>query len=167
LLIGKQDPHELLGEFEATLSEEYPFWRHSSGRAGDALQRLGYLQDGLREIDELLEKLERRGKLKWAITLLDSVSELKAEIDEFLQNADEDQEEFHLQWKIETKRESPKLRLVHGKKQDSDNTIIRTHHKRTVESYKYRSKQTRPVTTKDVMITIYASLRKHFDSLVA
>lgn len=166
-VIGKQDPHELLGEFDATLSEDYPFGRHSRSRADDAMQHLGYLQDGLQEIDELLEKLERRGKLKWAMALLDSVSELKAEIDEFLQNEDEGQEEFHLQWKIETKKESPKLRLVHGKKQDSEKTIIRTHHKRTVEFYEYRSKQTRPVTTKDVMIAIYASLRKHFDSLVA
>jgi hypothetical protein len=165
-VIEKQDPHEFLGEFDASLCEDYPFWHASFGSAARAVHNLDYLRDGLQEIDDLLEKLEKRGKKKWALALLDSVAALKPDIDEFLQNADEDQEEFRLQWQIVTKKQGPFVRLVHGKRQSPEATIILTRHKRTVESYTRGINKRRTITTKDVMIEVYAGLKKYFDSVL-
>lgn len=163
-VIKNDDPKKLLGEFDANLSEDYPFWRASFGRADEALRDLEYLREGLQEIDELCEKLSARGKLDWALSLVDSVPALKPEIEEFL--AHSDQEEFQLRWQIETKHRLGKLKFAHGKVGSRDQTVIETKHKRVVEFYEYRSKSTRPIMAKDVMNNIYRSLREYMDSVV-
>jgi tetratricopeptide (TPR) repeat protein len=164
-VIKTDAPQQLLREFESNLSEDYPFWRASSGRADEALRNLEYLREGVQEVNQLCDKLRAQGKLKWALSLVDSVRALKPEIEEFLLHSD--QEEFLLKWQIETKENRATLRLVHGKSDVPGNEMVETKHKRIVEFYQYRSKATRQITAKDVMNKIHQALRDHLDKLIA
>jgi len=162
-VIKNDDPHQLLREFESTLSKDYPFW-HASGRADKALQNLEYLREGVQEISKLCDDLNSRGKLDWALSLVDAIQVLRPEIEEFILHSD--QEEFSLSWLIETKGNQATLRLVHGK-ENAREAVLETTHKRVVEFYQYRSKATRLLTSKDVTNEVYRKVRDYLDKLIA
>lgn len=164
-VVKNDNPQQLLREFDANLSEDYPFWRASIGRAHEALRHLEYLRDGVQEINELWDKLDAKGKLEWALSLVDSVQVLKPEIEEFLFHCD--QEEFFLKWQIETRGNRATLRLFHGKRDLEFKDLVETKHKRIVEFHQYRSKGTRQITAKEVMTEIHEALRDYLDKLIA
>jgi len=164
-VIKNDDPEQLLRAFDSNLSEDYPFWRTSFGRADEARRNLEYLREGVQEVNELYDKLDTQGRLEWALSLVDSVQALKPEIEEFLLHFDQD--EFLLTWQIETKKKCATLRLVYGKSDVRGKEVVETKHKRVVEFYQYRSKATREITAKDVMAEIHKALREYIDRMIA
>jgi hypothetical protein len=159
--IKKKDPRELVKSFWDHLAEEHPFWKASFGRASDAIRDIEYLEEGLKDIDRLREKLAKIGKLDWATGLVDSVKEQEAEIKKFL--AGVNKATFRLGWRIETHDGLGKLVFAYeGGEQDSE-TSFSTEHKRERETFSRYQKGTRPITVKDITDEVHYRIREHLD----
>ena len=164
-VIKKTNPKEFTSAFEEKLSDYYPFWRSSFGRASDARQEIEYLDDGLSDIDQLKEDLQKIGKLEWAKSLVDSVSLLENEISSFLNHIDK--EIFTLSWNIDVVSDKPKVRLLYDSSDTKDKVSFVTEHKKEIEYYRrwqHRSKKS--ITLKDIMEDVQYKLRLYLDNLI-
>jgi hypothetical protein len=161
--IKKTDPRELVKSFWDHLAKEYPFW-NSFGRASDAIRDIEYLEEGLKDIDRLRQKLAKVGKLDWATSLVDSVKEQEADIKKFL--AGVDKATFRLGWRIETHDGLGKLVLAYeGGERDSDASFS-TEHKRERETFGRYEKGTRAITVKDITDEVHYRIREYLDKML-
>ena len=124
-VIEQADPKEFLDKFEKELSQDYPFFRNVFGRAADAIQAIGYLDDGLTEFMELREGLKAAGRWEWATALVASVSVLEPDIESFLQHLERD--EFTLYWPVDDVASTPVLRLEFTEPRTGSLTFVTKH----------------------------------------
>lgn len=168
-VMKKTDPEEFLREFNETLSKDRPFAGPSYGDADAAWTGISSLEQGVRELRELLERLKEAGKLEWATALVDSVAKLEPQISGFLEHLEK--ESFSLFWQIDGEEgANPSIRFLYetpppgpaGKQTD-----FKTEHSNVVEEWsKNHTKQKRGTTAKDVMEAVQEKIREHLDKLV-
>ena len=144
-VIDETDPKKFVDAFEEKLSQDYPFFQNSFGRASDARQAIGYLYDGLTEFMELQTGLRAAGLWEWATALVASVSVLEPDIKSFLQHLEKD--EFALYWPVDDIRSMPVLRLEYTEPKTKNLTFI-TNHRRNIVPFEKKS--ARPVTAGDI-----------------
>jgi hypothetical protein len=121
------------------------------------------LEEGLRDVEPLRQRLEQIGKLGWAAGIVDSLKEIAPEVEAFLGEVDQD--EFTLHWQIETVGPNGKLRLLYGQDASSPEDSFTTKHERLIESFV--GDDTREITTEDVMDSVRNRVREHFNRLLA
>ena len=108
--------------------------------------------------------MQKLGKLDWALSLVDSVEDLAPEIESFLRHGD--QEEFTLNWQIETTGEKGSVRLLYDQAAPAQGGVT-TKHKRTVTDYRSGYKRSRAVTATDVIREAQQTMREYLDALLA
>jgi len=163
-VISKNDPREFVDLFEKKLSEDYPFWRANHGSAGDAVEKIVYLEDGLNDIEDLIDRLEKAGKLEWATTLVDSVKDTGREIELFLE--DVDKEEFELVWQINDHVDSASVSLIHGKSLASPH-FFKTVHKKNIEDFHKGKSKTRRITVQEILVSVHLKIREHLEVVLS
>ncbi len=163
-VITHTNPAEVARVFDHRMSDEYPFHRASFGRAGEAVQSMQYLDEAAREIEELRKSLQKLGKLEWATSLVDSVADLKPDIQAYITNVTD--ETFLMCWKIESENDRARLRMLYDPKADDYNAILTTDHQKTIQTSYHEPITTRPITVNDVVERIQEAIRAHFDQLL-
>ena len=159
--IDETDPKEFIDIFENKLSQDYPFFRQSFGRAEDANRAIGYLYDGVTEFEELQTGLVAAGHWEWATAIIASVADLEPDIKSFLHHLDKD--EFKLYWAVGYNRSRPVLRMEYMEPRTNDLTFI-TEHTRDIVSL--GTKDARPVTTQDITYKIQREITEYLLKLV-
>ena len=168
-VMKKTDPEEFLREFDKTLSKDHPFARSTSGDADAAWTGINSMEQGIRELRALLERLKGTGKLEWATALVDSVAKLEPQISGFLDHLEK--ESFSLFWQLDAEEgASPSIRFLYetpppgpAEKQ----IVFKTEHSSLVEEWsKYHTKHKRRVIARDVMEAVQEKIREHLDKLV-
>lgn len=154
------DPRKFVDLFEDLLSENYPF-HNPHGRANDAIQHIGYLRDGLNDIDAFVANLKTLGKLDWATALVDSVQKLEPEIKYLLDHVKED--EFHLYWRINDGA-SPSVSLLPQKPENTDFSVFETKHTKAVSTYSWGYREKRSITVRDITNAVQVEVRAYLDS---
>jgi hypothetical protein len=163
-VIRKTDPWDLVNAFRNGFAPCYPFGYDNT--AEYASQDIDLLEEALSDIDELRGQLETIGKLAWATSLVDSVSNLEAHILTFLTNVDK--ESFTLFWRVDTVDGGGCLRFLYDDESAPEPTFSTTHTK-TVELWGrgYRRGATRALTLEDIIEGAQHGIRQHLDTLVA
>ncbi len=156
------DPKEFVNGFDKNMSDTHTFRHAYGGRADKAIREIGYLQDGIAEMDELLERLSSVGKLDWATGFVDSVAKLAPDVAEFLSHCDKEQ--FFLYWKIEDSSGKAILSL-HLSKPDDMRNVFETTHERLIKDVvpSPRTRPPRPITVEEVLTAIRVKIQKWFD----
>jgi len=165
-VMKKTDPKEFVREFNESLGKDYPFDRATWGSAGDAVSWIGYLEQGIDELEDLKARLKEANKLEWATTLVDSVSKLEPDITSFLEHLEK--ENFSLYWRIEGENSAtPSVRLfLHEPPKDKQTTFKTDHTKAVSEKSRWGGSQKRPASARDVMEAVQMELWYHFNRLV-
>jgi len=158
-----EDPAEFMKQFEVELEKRYDFSRLPFDWVSKAMKALGELEDGLRDVEPLRQRLHQIGKLEWAASVVDSLPALAQEIEAFLGEVDQDS--FTLHWQIETKDERGKLGLLYGQDATAREDSFTTSHTRLIESF--LGDETRLITSEDVMSDVLYRVREHFNRLLA
>ena len=160
-VIDETDPQKFVDAFQEKLDEEYPYFRRSYGRAGDADLAIGRLIAGLMEFMELQTGLKAAGRWEWATALVASVSALEPDIKSFLQYLEKD--EFTLYWPVDDIQSTPVLRLEYTEPKTTNLTFF-TKHTRNIESFD--KKNARPVTAVDITVEVQREITEYLWKLV-
>lgn len=164
-VIKQTDPKQFLSTFEEKLSEDYPFWKASSGSAHDVKRELEYLDEAMKDIDELQDNLRRMGKLDWAVSLVDSVRTLEPEVASFLNHVDS--ETFSLCWRIEEDNGRARLRLLYEPDNSAPHNTFLTEHKKQVEFLVFQERRTRSITVEEILSSAHEKIRDFIDEVLA
>jgi hypothetical protein len=164
-VIKQTDPKEFLSAFEEKLSEDYPFWKAWTGSAHDARRELEYLDEALRDLDELQDNLRTMGRLEWATSLVDSVGALEPEIASFLNHVDN--ETFSLCWRIEEDNGQARLRLLYEPDNSAPQHTFMTEHKKQVEFQVFQERRTRSITVEEILSSAHKKIREFIDGVLA
>lgn len=162
-VIEKTDPREFVDAFREELYDCYPFYRASWGKAADVMRDIMSLENGLSEVDELRDNLEGVGRLELAMSIVDSVKELKEEVNELLPHIDEDP--FVLSWKMEPEG----VRLLSQREGSDNNDSFSTEHHKEVEYYSPyhgRKPYIRPITADDILEEVQYKIRKYLERTI-
>ena len=89
-LIDKSDPKEFVNSFDKKLRQEFPFFRNSFSRAGDASTAIYDLNYLLQDFMKLQAGLKAARRWEWATELVASVSGLEPDIESFLRHLEKD-----------------------------------------------------------------------------
>ena len=162
-VIAIENPVEFVKEFETRLEKKHSFSRLPFEWISKATRAIGKLEDALREVEALRERLRQIGKLEWASGVVDSLSDLTREVEVFLRETD--QEEFTLQWRIDTVEGRGKLRLLYGAGNGPDEDSFTTRHNRQIDSF--IGNETREITSDDVMADVRFRIKERFNQLLA
>jgi hypothetical protein len=164
-VIKKTNPKDLLEGFHDKMTSYYPFSHERYGAAGEARDAIEYLEYALEDIDELQENLALIGKLEWAGALVDSVSQLEADIQSFIAHLDKN--EFTLHWRIEASERGPYLRLAYEDGLASIESTFTTKHTREIDIVRFgREKRKRLITVNDVIEQVHSKIRDYLDKLL-
>jgi len=163
-VIAIEDPVEFVNEFNAQLEKVHNFSSLPFEWVSKASDAVWKLEEGLQDIEPLRQKLKQIGKLDWAMGVVDSLIDLVSEVEAFLKEAD--QEEFTLNWQIETVGEKGRLRLLYGQYASSQEDSFITKHQRLIESFLDR-RDSREITSEDVMDAVRYRVREYFNALLA
>lgn len=144
-VIDETDPREFVDAYLEKLSQDYPFLQFSYGRARNADQAIGYLNNGLTEFMEFQTGLKATGHWEWATALVACVSMLEPKIKSFLQHVEKD--EFTLYWRVEENRSTPVLRLEYTEPKTKNLVFITKHTRNIVTS---RENRVRLITVGDI-----------------
>lgn len=161
-VITIEDPVEFVKEFNVQLDTGHSFSRLPFGWVSKASEAVWKLEEGLRDVEPLRQRLGQIGKLGWAAGIVDSIKEIAPEVEAFLGQVDQD--EFTLHWQIETIGPSGRLRLLYGQDAGSREDSFTTKHERRIESFV--GDDTREITTDDVMDSVRYRVREHFNRLL-
>ena len=162
-VIAIEDPVAFVREFDTQLYKSFNFSRLPFDWVSKALKSIGTLEDGLRDIEPLRQRLQQIGKLDWATGVVDSLKELAPDVEAFL--GEVDQEKFTLHWQIETVGEKGKLHLLYGQDASSQENSFTTTHERQIGSF--LGGESREITTEDVMDAARYRVREYFNGLLA
>ena len=161
----KADPKEFVQEFNKRLAKDNPFDRASWGRTGEAVSWMGALEQGIGELEDLMDRLKEANKLGWATALVDSVSKFEPDITSFLAHLEK--ETFSLCWQIEEESSAtPSMKLFLSElPQDKQTTFKTDHTKEVSERCRWGSFSKRPATAKDVTAEAQMKLWDYFNKL--
>ncbi len=159
-VIDETNPKKFLDAFEEKLSQDYPFFPNSYGRAADARQAIEYLYLGLTEFMALQSGLREAGRWEWATALVTSVSVLEPDIKSFLQHLEKD--EFTLYWPVDDTGSTPLLRLEYAEPRTKNLTFI-TKHTRKIELF--RGTSARSVTSRDITCEVQRVITEYLAEL--
>jgi hypothetical protein len=153
-VLSTNDPREFLNDFDEHLSQEYPFHRsfHS-----DAIQKIGYLEDGLNDVDWFLERATKAGRAEDIIHLVESLQALENDLVEYLSGIDA--EEFSLTWKIV----KGKIMLQYDSVPLEGEDGFTTWNKLEIPTNKRWGPTSRRITAQDVIVSAQLSLRAHVE----
>jgi hypothetical protein len=161
-VIAIEDPVEFVKAFNVQLDKGHSFSGLPFDWVSKASEAVWKLEEGLRDVEPLRQRLEQIGKLGWAAGIVDSLKEIASEVEAFLVQVNQD--EFTLHWQIETTEISGKLRLLYGQEASSPEDSFTTHHYRLIESF--LGDDTREITTGEVMESVRDRVRAHFNRLL-
>jgi len=162
-VIAIENPVEFVKEFEIRLEKKHSFSRLPFEWISKATDAIGKLEDALREVEALRQRLQQIGKLEWASGVVDSLNDLTREVEVLLRETD--QEEFTLQWRIDTIEGRGKLRLLYGTGDVPEEDTFTTRHSRQIKSF--IGNETREITSDDVMADVRFRIRERFNQLLA
>jgi hypothetical protein len=164
-VVKKTNPWDLVKAFDSELDGEYGFTRESGWHDDDPVRAMEDLSLVLTEIDKLRANLTKLGRLDWATTLVDSVRDLKPEVESFL--AQVERENFTLSWRIETTEENGgRVSWWHDPERPTSLPVFSTEHRRTMEEWRRGRTISRTITPQDVLEQVRVQVRRYLDSLL-
>lgn len=162
--IKEIDPGEFIYLFESKLEGNYPFHGASWGAASDTLSNYYLLQSAVNDISELINNLEEKGKLEWALHLIDSLKVVHNDIEKFISNVENS--EFQMHWNIVPDGNNEKIELIYSKNQITDKSFS-TNHKKEINTYARWGPKTRKIEVKDIIEEVQRNIRIYIDGVLA
>lgn len=124
------------------------------GRPGDALKQIGYLEDGLADINDFVEFAKLKGIYDWTIEMFSQVDRLGERVAETLRFGKADRYVFHLNI-----QDTPQKSVLSISDDATPHAIFMLDMPAKVEW----SRHTEEITTEKVLDTIRHKLRTYID----
>lgn len=165
-VVKQNDPARFVEAFKDELADEYPFWKATTGTVRDAIKAIQSLEQGLRDVEALLEILRSKGKLEWALQLFDSVMQHEAEVERFIPTVQTDQ--FSLHWPVTLVGGKETVTLSFAPQEAVQETVFVTTHKRMVSAGLNwnRERSERLVKAREVLDAVLWEVRKYINQKI-
>lgn len=149
-VLNATDPREFVEGFEKNLRGDHPFGRAAYSREPS---ELGYLEDGLDDVDGYLARLKEAGRLDEVMSHVAAIESHGPAVTEFV--AGVEVKEFHLAWEI-----SGSSVLLHLGGSVPDGRLgFETHHTVDVQEHSRWGSGVRRVTAEDILESAQLELR--------
>lgn len=163
-VIDNFDPNNFVDAFYRELGDEYPFRNNYSRKADMAEENIQYLEQSLIELDEFLDEIREKGKMDWALTLIDSVDLLKDDIEKYLSTIEG--EEFKLYWQVVKINDKDVVKLLYDGFNEGDQNILITEHILEVLNVGRNSWEPhmRPINVQDIIESVQFEIHEYIQN---
>ncbi len=159
--LSTPDPWTFVHTFNDRLSDEHPFHRSMFAKSPRTVE---YLADGLRDIDDFLERLDKAGNREDVLVAIKQIEAMESRVSEYLTGVDSD--EFQLFWVLSMALGAWSIRLAYDDRHEKGEHVLSTTHRRLVDNYRRWGPKERPITARDVIRSAQAALRTFIDTTI-